>query len=73
MQNQTMELAPSYVVLQSVECVIDETTLNIHPMIPNGEIDQTVKFNLLEAPNVFFDALSEYDFLCIEKIVEQEC
>lgn len=66
-----MELAPSYIVLESVKCVIDDTTLNIYQILPTGDIDQSVKLNLLEAPMGFFDDLSDYDFSCVEKIIKE--
>lgn len=73
MEKQLLELLPSYgIILKSVNCVIDETSLNIHQILPDGEIDESFKFNLLEMPDHWMDSLSLYDISLINKVLDEQ-
>lgn len=73
MEKQVLELMPEYgIILKSVDCVIDECTLNVHQILPDGEIDETIKFNLLEMPDHWVESLSLYDIGLLNKIIDQQ-
>lgn len=73
MEKQVLELMPSYgIILKSVSCVIDECTLDVHQIMPDGEIDETIKFNLLEIPDHWLGSLSIYDLGLVNNILSEQ-
>lgn len=70
-QREEIQLVATYIDLKSVGCVVNDTSLDVHPIDLNGHI-LNKKFNLLENPDSeWMDNLNDYDYGIVNKLLEE--